>query len=105
MNDRQLVKLMREHAIVLPRITLQEARRAGLELAVACGVLEHESLGGRTCSGTTRRSSRAPAPHSNLEACPTRLVERDPGKDDPVLSHQLHQLPVVHRARLLLGVP
>ena len=35
MNDRQLVKLMREHAIVLPRITLQEARRAGLELAVA----------------------------------------------------------------------
>ena len=51
MNDRQLVKLMREHAIVLPRITLQEARRAGLELAVACGVLEQESRGGDNVFG------------------------------------------------------
>jgi hypothetical protein len=51
MNDRQLVKLMRDHGIVFPRITLQEARRAGIELAVACGVLEQESSGGHNVFG------------------------------------------------------
>ena len=42
---------LRELGIRIPRIARQEARRAGLELAVLCAVLEQETGGGRNVFG------------------------------------------------------
>lgn len=42
---------LRRHGIRIPRIAYQEARRARLELAVLCAVLEQETGGGRNVFG------------------------------------------------------
>lgn len=42
---------LRVHGIKLPIVAYQEAKRAGLELAVLCAVLEQESGGGRNVFG------------------------------------------------------
>jgi len=47
---------MRRAGIEVPRIAFEEAKRAGLELAVLCAVLEQETGGGRNVYGHDRGS-------------------------------------------------
>ena len=47
---------MRKHGIDVPRVAYEEARSAGLELAVLCAVLEQETGGGRNVWGHDRDS-------------------------------------------------
>ena len=53
----RLVRRMRRAGIEVPRIAYEEARRASLELAVLCAVLEQETGGGRNVWGHDRDSS------------------------------------------------
>jgi cell wall-associated NlpC family hydrolase len=54
MNDQQLMKTMKANGIVNPDVTLRETRRAGLELPIACALLEQETSGGDNVFGHDR---------------------------------------------------
>lgn len=56
-RDLRLVRTMRRQGIVYPRITLREARRAGLPLSLACALLQKESGGGKNEFGHDPTSS------------------------------------------------
>lgn len=57
LRKQRLVRRMRKHGIEVPKIAYEEAKRAGLELAVLCAVLEQETGGGRNVYGHDRDSS------------------------------------------------
>ena len=51
MADTTLIQRLRDGGILLPEMTIAEARRSGLKLALACALLEKESSGGRNVFG------------------------------------------------------
>lgn len=51
-RDRRLMQIMKKHGIVSPALTLKEARKAGVHLALACAVLQAESSGGHNVFGS-----------------------------------------------------
>lgn len=57
LRKRRLVRRMKKAGIEIPGIAYEEAKRAGLELAVLCAVLEQETGGGRNVYGHDRDSS------------------------------------------------
>ncbi len=54
LRKQRLIHRMRKYGIEVPRIAYEEAKRAGLELAVLCAVLEQETGGGRNVYGHDR---------------------------------------------------
>lgn len=51
LSDKILIQRMRAHGIALPKTTLQESRKAGLALSVACALEEQETAGGHNVYG------------------------------------------------------
>lgn len=50
-RDLRLIRVMKQHGIVSPALTLKTARKAGVHLSVACAVLQAETGGGHNVFG------------------------------------------------------